>query len=222
MARKYIKIQDIENLDIESMRSMTRDEAIRYYKAAKYYAESRQERALPVFMQRKSKFGNYPTPHAYKLRDKDKEGGDILSKREFKELSDDMTTNQIKHELRLARDFLKTKTSTVEGWDEVLKDFRTTLKNKTGITIKRKDYALFWDVYNAVTDYINEATVSSNYEIWREVAEIINDSDFSGLTFSDLAIEVINKVESETMRGRYAKSETETENPYDYSDDKRL
>lgn len=59
-------------------------------------------------------------------------------------------TNLLLHELKIAKDYLSSETSTGRGWLNVLKKFSKRVEDITAIHISNEDYDLLWRIYNKV------------------------------------------------------------------------
>lgn len=203
------KISDITNLRGEEMLKLTKEELVYAIKRANTWANKRLERAIPVFQKKIENDPNYPIPQVY--REDSRRGGAIEERAKYKRFIEgsgtdarfvdplkregDYSISLLRSQFTRVRDFLSTKTSTVEGWENVLDNWVKKLSKETGVEIRRKDYSKFWKVYNMVEETIPEETVQGGrYELWRKVATAVTDRDYSNLSPTELATKLENDI----------------------------
>lgn len=196
-------INDILGIEPEEMLSMSANDLLDVTRKAVKFANDRQRRAREAIVRQKEKTPSFPMPTIYSEPREyyknimDKEGKNFLPPQMDKEGK--LNVNILRAQLTRLRTFLGTKTSTYEGWyDVVTKGIRTILE-KTGLTdeygnvkekgirIRRKDYEKFFNVYQKLNERVNELTLQGGkYEMWRRVAEYSKEIDFQGSTIDDI------------------------------------
>lgn len=203
------KISDITNLRGEELLKLTKEELVYAIKRANTWANKRLERAIPVFQKKIENDPNYPIPQVY--REDSRRGGAIEERAKYKRFVEgsgidarfvdplkregDYSISLLRSQFTRVRDFLSTKTSTVEGWENVLDNWVKKLSKETGVEIRRKDYSKFWKVYNMVEEVIPEETIQGGrYELWRKVATAVTDRDYSNLSPTELATKLENDI----------------------------
>lgn len=203
------KISDITNLRGEEMLKLTKEELIYAIKRANTWANKRLERALPVLQKRIEKDPNYPVPQVYRT-DK-RRGGAIEERAKYKRFVEGTGTNVrfvdplkrdgeysislLRSQFTRVRDFLDTKTSTMEGWQSVLDNWVQKLSEKTHVHIPKREYGRFWDIYNRVEESISEHAIQGGrYELWRQVADVMEDKNYGDMTPEELATYLENKI----------------------------
>lgn len=213
-------IKYIINLGPNERNALTKEQLRRINHQARIYARERWNKFQKAYKERVKQYGTFPKPNAYRT-------DSILFK--ILERNSDyskMDISDLRHELAELRKFLKSKTSTMAGWERTLKKFvrnynKKANETKNGPEIKKEDYDIFWQVFNRVDEFIHTETLSEKYELWREVAEYISQHRGEPISIEDWANEIIEKIELQTMEGKY-NNNGDIDNPYVYNGNKKL
>lgn len=150
------KISDIADLSGEDLSNLTRRQALSYYRQARAYSEQRYKRAMMAV-----------------------DKGDIYVKLKVRPLVDEELKNasrqQIISKVRQYRDYLRTQQSTWEGTAVVKQKVIKAIEKSTDVKIPTKDYEKFWDIYKSLRKNYAEAGVTSKYELWRKIEQVMDD-----------------------------------------------
>ena len=75
-----------------------------------------------------------------------------------------------------ALQFLKHKTSTLKGWDEVKGDTINTIE-KLGFSLTKEQWDVFWEAYSKVAQQDSKAKMKEvKYEVWKEIHAEMEDT----------------------------------------------
>lgn len=224
--RKFNTIQDVLDLDLNivsrlgKVKRNVEDMRARVLRGQEF-AERRYNRLKEAYSKIKEKVPNYPIPFA--LSEKGVYNR-ILSAKDIKNLDYTQLVDQYTH----ISNFLNERSSTLTGWQDYLSQWinkvHDTLKDKYGIDIiiRKKDFALFWEIYNRVDENAMVSNANVNYEIYRDVAEAItiNKKDLEELgikTPEEIATFLKNKLKDRTVEEEINKvKDEETPNEIDY------
>lgn len=225
---KKLTIKSITDINYKKLNKMTKENLINTVKQATTYSKRRWNEFQKRYRERISQYDHFPKPRIY--RD-DSPIFNILSS--DVNLSN-MTSSELRHRLVQLRDYLKTKTSTMGGWEKTLQKFISKYNkeariSRNGPKVDKENYDIFWKVYNRVEEVVHANTLSTPYELWREVGEYINqhkDEDIQYNSeeekFEQWANEIIERIDEKTLEGNYTVNDDEVDNKYVYRGNKKL
>lgn len=110
-----------------------------------HYAKIANERRSDAI--KKLRESELPTPLVYKST-KSKEGADNVSWYRYGfNYRRGSKVDEMRKKLRLIRQFLSDKTTTFEGWKEVLDNFVDRVSEKADIVVTKRKYKQYWNIY---------------------------------------------------------------------------
>ena len=175
-----MSIKKILDLNPNEINKMSLKEKNQLAKQAATYARTRI-RNLNDYSQ---SHPNYPKPPALRRR---REGGrkeDVVWAEYDFTYKANMTDNELRAFIAKTRQFLRTKTSTVEGWQKYVRDFKKRLDWRVGKRLTRNQFETFWDVYSVVSDndFSKYQIMQGQSEDLQEyVKDIVEESSISNL-----------------------------------------
>jgi hypothetical protein len=208
------KIDDLLNITGEQLSKLTKIELLSIHKKSYVWAQKRHDRAISALKEKFKENNNAAIPRAYRTEfTRDKNNNIVYEEKRLftrynKSDTEKITRSELIHEIINERNFLATKTSTIEGHEKDIKKFIKKLEELTEIKIPKSEYSNFFNVYNYVKS--NE-TIKSKYELWRDVAQVVTDKRLYDLTPSELATYLNNKINDEILRGNYNEDYNGTE-----------
>lgn len=180
----------ILSLDYKQLEKMPMEKLVDINKQAASYAKTRAQRALKVIettnshIDKNLKNVEGYAPQAYR--------SDSIDKYSNINLSALQTRGQIIHNIKLSQDFLGLKTSTIKGYKNVLKNFTQLIEKKTGVKIRGTQQKYFYEVFNRLEQYKN--LFANNYQVEKEIAEIMSEESYANYNPEELAIILENKI----------------------------
>lgn len=159
-----MKISDLLSIPWEQINKMSYDEMYKYQKQIGVYAERRRKAALEAYHR-----NNIPLPTIYK--------DEVNTKFSFKPSGN---KNDLRRQISKTRNFLESKTSTIKGWKDTLKNFVDRLNEKVGLDNKsinkfeldENQYKALWDIYNKLEEIQSSATTKDFYDSTQRQSEI--------------------------------------------------
>ena len=164
------------------------------------YPNKRRSRAIISFECRT----DIPLPQAYR-NNFDISKGTTWAHADF-DVDRNMSVNELRGQLSIIKKFLNTKTSTVEGWENSLRDFIDRVSAKTNVLITSKNYSKFWDIYNRLTSiYLPESnTTLDSEQIQKMLANIYEE-------YPNLDEDSLLNIMSESLDKEYIKMQESDE-----------
>ena len=191
------KILEMKN---DVMLKMNKKELYSLVSQASSYANKRRSRAIKSLESRT----DIPLPQAYR-NNFDISKGTTWAHADF-DVDRNMSVNELRGQLSIIKKFLNTKTSTVEGWENSLRDFIDRVSAKTNVLITSKNYSKFWDIYNRLTSiYLPESnTTLDSEQIQKMLANIYEE-------YPNLDEDSLLNIMSESLDKEYIKMQESDE-----------
>lgn len=227
--KRRMKISDITDINYEKLNRLNASQLRDIVDDAIYYTTQRTVRTSISYQKKLEKYNNYPKPVAYsegrpyKLYEGSKESISAQGRRDYYtnmlkldqiQKGSETEINELKHLFVQYRNFLRTETSTMTGWEQNISNIINKISEKSGVRIKRADYDKFWNVVNEISEGYKLSAVNSNYELYRTVNEYLVDDRWKNLTPDELAAQIEQRYHNLMMYGNEEGIEDE-----EFSDD---
>ena len=200
-----MKISDLLSIPWEQINKMSYDEMYKYQKQIGVYAERRRKAALEAYHR-----NNIPLPTIYK--------DEVNTKFSFKPSGN---KNDLRRQISKTRNFLESKTSTIKGWKDTLKNFVDRLNEKVGLDSKsinkfeldENQYKALWDIYNKLEEIQSSATTKDFYdstqrqsEIYEAMVDLQIPKDISSDLYKDFIGDMVDYF-SKKIRNKYEETQ---------------
>ena len=200
-----MKISDLLSISWEQINKMSYDEMYKYQKQIGVYAERRRKAALEAYHR-----NNIPLPTIYK--------DEVNTKFSFKPSGN---KNDLRRQISKTRNFLQSKTSTIKGWKDTLKNFVDRLNEKVGLDNKsinkfeldENQYKALWDIYNKLEEIQSSATTKDFYdstqrqsEIYEAMVDLQIPKDISSDLYKDFIGDMVDYF-SKKIRNKYEENQ---------------
>ena len=200
-----MKISDLLSIPWEQINKMSYDEMYKYQKQIGVYAERRRKAALEAYHR-----NNIPLPTIYK--------DEVNTKFSFKPSGN---KNDLRRQISKTRNFLESKTSTIKGWKDTLKNFVDRLNEKVGLDNKsinkfeldENQYKALWDIYNKLEEIQSSATTKDFYdstqrqsEIYEAMVDLQIPKDMSSDLYKDFIGDMVDYF-SKKIRSKYEETQ---------------
>ena len=200
-----MKISDLLSIPWEQINKMSYDEMYKYQKQIGVYAERRRKAALEAYHR-----NNIPLPTIYK--------DEVNTKFSFKPSGN---KNDLRRQISKTRNFLQSKTSTIKGWKDTLKNFVDRLNEKVGLDNKsinkfeldENQYKALWDIYNKLEEIQSSATTKDFYdstqrqsEIYEAMVDLQIPKDISSDLYKDFIGDMVDYF-SKKIRNKYEENQ---------------
>ena len=200
-----MKISDLLSIPWEQINKMSYDEMYKYQKQIGVYAERRRKAALEAYHR-----NNIPLPTIY--------NDEVNTKYSFKPSGN---KNDLRRKISQTRNFLESKTSTIKGWKNTLKNFVDRLNEKVGLDDKsinkfeldENQYKALWDIYNKLEEIQSSATTKDFYdstqrqsEIYEAMVDLQIPKDMSSDLYKDFIGDMVDYF-SKKIRNKYEETQ---------------
>lgn len=215
-----IDLDYIKNLSDEDIHKLNRQQIIRRLKTANRLAIDRRTEALQYLEENP----DTPTPLVYKNYTKTvrpKHGEIDWRNYEF-EFENRESLKDLKNKLKDVRQFLKSKTSEIQGWLNSLQEFSLKLAKKLKIDVdlnelKGVKYKRLWRVYNKIREL--NINIGTEYQDSKQLQGLIyqamTDADFQiekfGIKTSSYGVDRLTDVLEMFLKDEYEKPPTKEE-----------
>lgn len=189
--RQRQSIKTLIDRGARNLNEKTQRELYDITKQLSEYAISRRNRALEAIKNRPE----YKIPYMYREHEHPERLPQKPWRYENFEVTKDMSLQDLRHQFKVLKNYLETKSSTLEGYDKIFTDFKKRVEEEMDlergdVTLSRENYNNLWKIYNRLEE---RNLVIAGHDSTNIQEYIINELEFKKNIDIDYMTEQVEK-----------------------------